>query len=139
MDSLLQKKKACQAIDENGIILYINSMTPYPLGLTEKAAARIRFLSEKQGNAGLFLRLTVESGGCSGLQYKFNLDDKIDREGDIAVQRGAARLVTDKVSMDFLKGTEVDFISDISGEMFIVQNPNADSSCGCGTSFSVKM
>lgn len=107
--------------------------------LTENAAQRIRVLREKQGNPGLFLRLSVDSGGCSGLQYKFGLDDAFKADEDLAVERAGAKLVVDKASLGFVAGGEVDFISDLSGESFQIKNPNADSACGCGTSFSVKM
>jgi iron-sulfur cluster assembly accessory protein len=109
------------------------------LTLTENAARRIKALREKQGNPGLFLRLSVDSGGCSGMQYKFDLDDAFKAEEDLAVEREGARLVVDKTSLGFVAGGQVDFISDLSGESFQVKNPNADSSCGCGTSFSVKI
>jgi iron-sulfur cluster insertion protein len=109
------------------------------IDLTDKAAARIRHLAEKQGNAALFLRLQVDSGGCSGMQYKFSLDEKMQADADLNFERNGARLVVDKVSLDFLKGSQVDFVSDLSGEMFVVKNPNAESGCGCGVSFAVKM
>lgn len=109
------------------------------IDLTPNAAARIRFLCEKQGDPALFLRLMVDSGGCSGFQYKFNLDTKLNSDADVVVERDSARLVVDKISMDFLKGAAIDYVSDLSGAMFTVKNPNAESGCGCGTSFTVKM
>jgi iron-sulfur cluster insertion protein len=107
--------------------------------LTPPAAKRIVFLREKQGNPALFLRLSVDSGGCSGLQYKFALDDKLNAAEDTIIEQENARLVVDKMSLPFVSGAQIDFVSGLSGESFEVKNPNADSSCGCGTSFSVKI
>ncbi len=107
------------------------------ISLTSAAAARIKFLATKQGNAALALRLMVDSGGCSGLQYKFSLDGKTAAD-DVVVETDGAKLLVDKISLDYLKGSAVDFVSDLSGEMFMVRNPNAESGCGCGASFTVK-
>lgn len=107
--------------------------------LTQNAAKRIRFLKEKQAQAGLFLRLAVDSGGCSGFKYNFNLEDNEPTPDDIIVEQDGATLVVDKTSLTFLDGSEVDFVSDLSGESFQVKNPMADSSCGCGTSFAIKI
>jgi iron-sulfur cluster insertion protein len=108
------------------------------LELTSKAAARIRHLSETEGKPGLFLRLMVDSGGCSGFQYKFSLETA-QADGDLIIENEGAKLVVDKDSLSFVQGSQVDFVSDLSGMSFQIKNPNADSSCGCGTSFSVKM
>lgn len=107
--------------------------------LSANAAKRILFLAQKKGNPALFLRLCVDSGGCAGFQYKFSLETAFNPEEDVSIARDDARLVIDKTSLPFLQGAVVEFVSDLSGEMFQVKNPNADSSCGCGTSFSVKM
>lgn len=106
--------------------------------LTSNAAKRILFLSEKEGKSGLSLRLAVDSGGCSGLQYKFNLENTITGE-DTVFERDGARLVVDTTSLGFVDGAEVDYVSDLSGESFQIKNPLADSSCGCGSSFSMKL
>lgn len=116
---------------------YFIHMTP--IQLTQNAAKRIRFLSQQQAQAGLFLRLAVDSGGCSGFKYNFQLEEKPTTADDIIVERDGAKLVVDKTSLSFLEGSEVDFVSDLSGESFQVKNPMADSSCGCGTSFAVKI
>ena len=107
------------------------------LELTEKAASRIHALRAKEGNPALVLRLLVDSGGCSGFQYKFSLEDT-QKPDDCIFTRSGAALVVDPASLDFLKGAQIDFVSDLSGESFQVKNPNAESSCGCGTSFSAK-
>jgi iron-sulfur cluster insertion protein len=107
--------------------------------LTPNAAKRISFLAQKDSDSALFLRLTVDSGGCSGFQYKFQLDSQLNADDDLVIERDGAKLVVDKTSSGFLIGAQVDFVSDLSGEMFQIKNPIADSSCGCGTSFSIKM
>ncbi len=84
----------------------------------------------------LMLRVSVSGGGCSGFQYGFTLDDN-KTEDDIVVERDGAMLLIDSVSLEFLKGSEIDFVDDLMGRSFQVKNPNAKSSCGCGTSFSV--
>ncbi|MBY0429215.1 MAG: iron-sulfur cluster insertion protein ErpA [Alphaproteobacteria bacterium] len=104
--------------------------------LTPNAAKRILFLAQKEAQEGLFLRLAVDSGGCSGFKYNFKLESKASSD-DIVIERDGARLVIDPASLPFVEGSEVDFISDLSGESFQVKNPMADSSCGCGTSFAV--
>ncbi len=109
------------------------------LQLTPNAAKRIHFMAEKQAKPGLRLRLAVDSGGCSGFKYIFNLEDAAVTPDDIVIERDGATMVVDKTSLSFLEGSEVDFISDLSGESFQVKNPMADSSCGCGTSFAVKI
>lgn len=96
-------------------------------------------MAEKQAKPGLRLRLAVDSGGCSGFKYIFNLEDAAVTPDDIVIERDGATMVVDKTSLSFLEGSEVDFISDLSGESFQVKNPMADSSCGCGTSFAVKI
>jgi iron-sulfur cluster insertion protein len=109
----------------------------HPPALTDKAAQRIKHLSAKEGKPGLFLRLMVDSGGCSGFQYKFSLDSAKQADDEVFEREGAS-LVIDKTSLGFLQGAQIDFNSDLSGEMFSVKNPNAEASCGCGTSFSPK-
>ncbi|NDE91406.1 MAG: iron-sulfur cluster assembly accessory protein [Alphaproteobacteria bacterium] len=109
------------------------------LQLTPSAAKRIRFLAEKQAQPDLHLRLAVDSGGCSGFQYKFKLEQTAPNADDVVIEEGGAKLVIDQASLPFIDGSVVDFISDLSGESFQVKNPMADSSCGCGTSFTVKM
>ena len=111
--------------------------TPHPFGVTERAAARIRQLREAEGNDALMLRVTVSGGGCSGFQYGFSFDDKIEEE-DLIFERDGVKVVIDDVSLDFLTNGEVDFKEDLMGSYFVIENPNATSSCGCGTSFSIE-
>lgn len=108
------------------------------LQLTANAAKRINFLSGQQAGAGQFLRLAVDSGGCSGFKYTFKLESNSAAD-DLVIERDGAKLVVDQASLPFVEGSEVDFVSDLSGESFQIKNPQADSSCGCGTSFAVKI
>jgi iron-sulfur cluster assembly accessory protein len=106
-----------------------------PVTLTERAARRIAdILKEEPGHT--MLRLAVTGGGCSGFQYDFRLDDA-RAEDDLLIARGDALLIIDPVSLDFLKGAQIDFADEMIGASFKVINPNATASCGCGTSFSV--
>jgi iron-sulfur cluster insertion protein len=105
-------------------------------GVSARAAARIRHLREKDGNAALMLRVTVSGGGCSGFQYAFSFDNEI-AEDDRVFERDGVKVLIDEVSLDFLVNGEVDFKEDLMGSYFVIENPNATSSCGCGTSFSV--
>ena len=105
------------------------------LALTERAAKRILEIAAAEGKA-LMLRLAVSGGGCSGFQYGFTLDDtKLD--DDLTVERDGATLLVDPVSLAYLEGSEIDFVDNLMGQSFQVTNPNAKSSCGCGTSFSL--
>lgn len=108
---------------------------PGTITITEKAASRIReIIAREPGKAAL--RIAVNGGGCSGFQYEFNLTDAV-AEDDLVIERGGAMALVDPVSQEFLAGSEIDFIDDLMGQSFRVKNPNATSSCGCGTSFSI--
>lgn len=107
-----------------------------PVRLSERAARRIREIAEREGRPGLFLRLSVEGGGCSGFRYRFDLDDTAQAD-DVMVERDGARMAVDGMSLLFLIGAELDFVEDLTGAYFRVNNPNATASCGCGTSFAV--
>ena len=100
------------------------------------AARRIRGIVEGEGRPDLRLRVSVAGGGCSGFQYGFALDDK-DEEGDILIERDGAAVVVDGMSLMYVLGAELDYVDDLSGSYFKVQNPNASSSCGCGSSFAI--
>jgi iron-sulfur cluster insertion protein len=109
-------------------------MTP-PITLTERAARRIRdILAREPGKHAL--RVAVNGGGCSGFQYEFVLAE--DAAGDdLVIETGGVRALVDPVSQGFLAGAEIDFVDDLMGQSFRIRNPNATSSCGCGTSFSI--
>ena len=106
-----------------------------PVSLTERAARRIADILKEEPEMTM-LRLAVTGGGCSGFQYDFCLDDA-RADDDLLIARGDAILVIDPVSLDFLKGSQIDFVEEMIGASFKVINPNATASCGCGTSFSV--
>jgi len=106
-----------------------------PISLTDSAAARVAAIAARQGKPAI-LRLAVEGGGCSGFQYRFGLADEIEPD-DISVTNGAVRLVVDSISLDLVRGSAVDFVESLGGSAFKVENPNAASGCGCGSSFSV--
>lgn len=110
-------------------------MTDPTFGMTASAAKRIALLVRDEAPGTMF-RLAVNGGGCSGYQYDFAFDD-VAGEDDRVIERDGAKLVVDEVSLSFLKDAELDYTEDLMGAMFVVQNPNAKSSCGCGTSFSV--
>jgi iron-sulfur cluster assembly accessory protein len=106
-----------------------------PLNLTEAAAQRVGLIARKQGRPAI-LRLSVEGGGCSGFQYKFDLEDTPD-EQDLVSETGGVRLVVDPVSHELVAGATVDFVESLGGAAFKVENPNAAAGCGCGSSFGI--
>lgn len=106
-------------------------------GLTESAAKRIAVLLEQEENGDAkFMRVSVEGGGCSGFQYDFGFDDETRDDDHTFVSHGV-KVVVDDMSLDLLNGGELDYVNELLGAYFQVTNPNASSSCGCGTSFSI--
>jgi iron-sulfur cluster insertion protein len=103
--------------------------------VTERAAARIAEIAAAEGNH-LALRVSVLAGGCSGFQYKFELDKEVQPD-DLIIEKANAKVLVDPSSLDLLAGSELDFTEALMGSYFAVKNPNAKSSCGCGTSFSI--
>ncbi|MGE4063514.1 MAG: iron-sulfur cluster insertion protein ErpA [Rhodospirillaceae bacterium] len=107
-----------------------------PLTMTPAAAARVQELVREENRPDLMLRLAISGGGCSGFSYGFSLD--ADRTADDRVfEFHGAKLVVDETSLDLLKGAQIDFVDDLMAKSFRITNPNAQSTCGCGTSFSV--
>jgi iron-sulfur cluster insertion protein len=104
--------------------------------VTDSAASRIKELQKVEGNPALMLRVTVSGGGCSGFQYGFSLDDKTAGD-DRMFEHAGVKVVIDDVSLGLLKGSKLDYREELGGAYFQVSNPNATSSCGCGSSFSV--
>ena len=103
--------------------------------LTENAARRVAWIAERQSKPAI-LRLAVDGGGCAGFTYKFELTDAADA-GDAVAETDGVKLVVDPISLELVKGSAVDFVEDLGGAAFRVTNPNAQSGCGCGSSFSV--
>ncbi len=103
---------------------------------TDAAANKVKCLIEEEKNPNLKLRLYISGGGCSGFQYGFSFDENVS-EGDVTVENGDVALVIDPMSIQYLMGSEVDYIENLEGAQFVVRNPNATTTCGCGSSFSV--
>ena len=110
-------------------------LSPSPVSLTDRAAKRIAAIL-KEEPAPAVLRVAVTGGGCSGFQYDFLLDNA-KAEDDLVIEKAGATVVIDSTSLDFLRGSEIDFVTEMIGASFKINNPNATASCGCGTSFSV--
>ncbi|MBI5781023.1 MAG: iron-sulfur cluster insertion protein ErpA [Rhodocyclales bacterium] len=103
---------------------------------TDSAAAKVRELIEEEGNPELKLRVFVTGGGCSGFQYGFTFDEEV-AEDDTVIEKGGVMLLIDPMSYQYLVGAEIDYVEGIEGAQFVIRNPNATTTCGCGQSFSV--
>jgi iron-sulfur cluster insertion protein len=111
-----------------------------PVILTEKAANKVWELIQEEGNFNLKLRAYVTGGGCSGFQYGFTFDEETQADDTViskAISGGEVKLLVDSLSFQYLAGAEIDYKEDIEGEQFIIRNPNAKTTCGCGSSFTV--
>lgn len=106
-----------------------------PIIFTDSAAAKVSELIAEEGNDNLKLRVYVTGGGCSGFQYGFTFDEEIN-EDDTCVTKGGVTVLVDSMSIQYLTGAEVDYKEDLSGSQFVIRNPNATTTCGCGSSFS---
>jgi iron-sulfur cluster insertion protein len=107
-----------------------------PLVFTDSAASKVKSLIEEEGNRALKLRVFVTGGGCSGFQYGFTFDEDV-QEGDTEVENDGVTLLIDPMSYQYLIGAEIDYKEDLQGAQFVIRNPNATTTCGCGSSFSV--
>lgn len=107
-----------------------------PLVFTAAAAAKVRQLIAEEGNPGLQLRVYIAGGGCSGFQYGFSFEEERG-EDDLALSTDGVTLLVDPLSLQYLMGAEVDYSEDLTGARFVIRNPNASSTCGCGSSFTV--
>ncbi len=103
---------------------------------TEYAAAQVRALIARAGNASLMLRVYIEGGGCSGFQYGFALEETVNAE-DVVVEPDGAKLLIDPMSIQYLMGAAIDYREDLLGAQFVIRNPNAITTCSCGSSFAV--
>jgi len=113
----------------------ISNDMPSPLVFTDNAAAKVSELIAEEGNPALKLRVFVSGGGCSGFQYGFTFDEKVSGD-DTAVENGGVTLLIDPMSYQYLVGAEIDYSEGIEGAQFVIRNPNATTTCGCGSSFS---
>lgn len=106
-----------------------------PLNFTSSAASKVAQLIDEEGNAALMLRVYIQGGGCSGFQYGFTFDEEI-QEGDTEIVTEGVKLVVDPMSLQYLMGAEIDYTEGLQGAQFVIRNPNATTTCGCGSSFS---
>lgn len=111
-------------------------MAQSPLIFTSAAARKVKQLIEEEGNHALKLRVFVSGGGCSGFQYGFTFDENVE-EGDTRVENEGVLLLVDPMSYQYLAGAEIDYTEGLEGAQFVIRNPNAATSCGCGSSFSI--
>jgi len=109
---------------------------PAPLLFTDSAANKVKTLIEEEGNTDLKLRVFVTGGGCSGLQYGFTFDE-ISNDDDTVMEKNGVKLLIDPMSYQYLIGAEIDYTEGLEGAQFVIKNPGATSTCGCGSSFSV--
>ena len=113
----------------------VTEQMPDPLVFTDSAADKVRQLIEEEGNPELKLRVFVTGGGCSGFQYGFTFDEAVS-DDDTTLQKGGVTLLIDPMSLQYLAGAEIDYQENIEGAQFVIKNPNATTTCGCGSSFS---
>jgi len=104
--------------------------------LTDAAAAKVKKLVEEEGNPDLKLRVVVQGGGCSGFQYGFEFDENV-ADDDVQIENDGTIMLIDSMSLQYLAGAEVDYLEGLEGARFVINNPNAKSTCGCGSSFSI--
>jgi iron-sulfur cluster insertion protein len=109
---------------------------PPPLEFTSNAARKVKSLIEEENNPNLKLRVFITGGGCSGFQYGFTFDENIN-EGDTEIENEGVTLLIDPMSVQYLMGAEIDYTEGLEGAQFVIRNPNASTTCGCGSSFSV--
>lgn len=107
-----------------------------PIIFSDSAAAKVGALIAEEGNDNLKLRVYISGGGCSGFQYGFTFDEDV-ADDDTQVENGGVTVLVDSMSIQYLNGAEIDYKEDLSGAQFVIRNPNASTTCGCGSSFSV--
>ena len=113
-----------------------SAAAPTPIVFTDAAAKKVHELIQEEDNPDLMLRVFISGGGCSGFQYGFTFDEKTE-EGDSSVENQGVTLVVDPMSVQYLMGAEIDYKEDLQGAQFVIRNPSATTTCGCGSSFSV--
>ena len=113
----------------------VETAIPSPLVFTDAAAAKVKALIDEENNPALKLRVFVQGGGCSGFQYGFTFDEAVN-EDDTPVENGGVTLLIDPMSFQYMVGAEIDYTEGLEGSQFVIRNPNATTTCGCGSSFS---
>ena len=114
----------------------METFNPSSISLTSRAIEKIKMLVVEENNSELRLRVYIVGGGCSGFQYGFTFDDSL-QDDDTAVEEGGAAVVVDAMSFQYLVGSELDYMEGLEGSRFVMNNPNATTTCGCGASFSI--
>ena len=120
---------------ESAVSSFVPGLAAPSLVFTDAAAAKVSELIREESNPNLKLRVFVQGGGCSGFQYGFTFDESLE-EGDTRVENGGVTLLIDPMSIQYLAGAEIDYKEDIEGAQFVIRNPNATTTCGCGSSFN---
>jgi iron-sulfur cluster insertion protein len=123
------------ATPDTGFQVDLDPPPPHVLVFTDAAAGKVGELIREESNPNLKLRVFVSGGGCSGFQYGFTFDEKIE-DGDFCVENHGVQLLVDPMSAQYLMGAEIDYKEDLQGAQFVIRNPNAKTTCGCGSSFS---
>jgi iron-sulfur cluster insertion protein len=123
------------AVTESSIPNYPDPIAMKVLVFTDAAAGKVGELIREEANPNLKLRVFVSGGGCSGFQYGFTFDEKIE-DGDFCVENRGVQLLVDPMSAQYLMGAEIDYKEDLQGAQFVIRNPNAKTTCGCGSSFA---
>jgi iron-sulfur cluster insertion protein len=113
----------------------VSEKLPDPLIFTDSAANKVKQLIDEEGNPDLKLRVFVTGGGCSGFQYGFTFEESVN-DDDASMEKGGVTLLIDPMSLQYLTGAEIDYQENVEGAQFVIKNPNASSTCGCGSSFS---
>ncbi len=114
----------------------MSATSEFPISFSDAAALKVKSLIEEEENPELKLRVYVTGGGCSGFQYGFTFDEKVN-DGDMVIEKESVSLVVDPMSLQYLMGGTVDYTEGLQGARFLVDNPNAETTCGCGSSFSI--
>lgn len=121
--------------EELGAVNTASTAIPTPINFTDAAAQKVKELIDEESNDQLKLRVFISGGGCSGFQYGFTFDENV-QDGDTHVEKGGVTLLIDPMSFQYLVGAEIDYTEGLEGAQFVIRNPNATTTCGCGSSFS---
>jgi iron-sulfur cluster insertion protein len=131
----MDENRIHQEFPMNAVAEVQDTTIPTPINFTDSAAQKVAQLIEEEGNPDLKLRVFVQGGGCSGFQYGFTFDEIVN-DDDTTMEKNGVQLLIDSMSYQYLVGAEIDYKDDLEGAQFVIKNPNANSTCGCGSSFS---